>query len=335
MSDKKLNSPAGRDVRLEIIQGDALDILSGIPDESAQCVVTSPPYWGLRDYGVEGQLGLEKTPEEYVAKMVEVFHEVRRVLCKDGTLWLNMGDGYSSGGRAKYRSGASSNKGHLIQNELPRPKTPPGLKPKDLIGMPWRLALALQADGWWLRQDIIWAKPNPMPESVRDRCTKSHEYIFLLTKSARYYYDHVAIMEPCGSNTHPRISRKAMKQKLGGQQIEAGANPKCVAPGRGIKQNRSFAAACSMPALTRNKRSVWTVAIQPFPGAHFATFPENLIEPCILAGSRPRDTVCDPFAGSGTVGAVSKRLGRKFVGIELNPQYCEMARERIRAAAGP
>lgn len=261
----------------QIIVGDCLDRLKELPDGSVQCCITSPPYWGLRDYGSDDQLGLEETPEEFVTNLVDVFREVRRVLRDDGTLWLNLGDSYvgncsraSDNGRAGYgnkREGVFTKSGN-------------GLKQKDLVGIPWRVAFALQADGWYLRQDIIWHKPNPMPEPVTDRCTKSHEYIFLLTKSKRYYYDHEAIKEKCMSDT-------------------------------------------------KNKRSVWTVCPKPYKGAHFAVFPEKLIEPCVLAGCPSGSTILDPFAGSGTTGLVAKRHGCNFIGIELNPEYAELARNRI------
>jgi site-specific DNA-methyltransferase (adenine-specific) len=395
-----------------------------------QTCVTSPPYWGLRDYGVAGQLGLEATPEEYVGRMVEVFREVRRVLRADGTLWLNLGDCYCSAppgnerpdhtgnrllptrGRQKearsrgartraLRDGRHSGKhtamtagGAMVQ---PNRRALPGLKPKDLVGIPWRVAFALQADGWWLRQEIIWAKPNPMPEAVLDRPTRAHEQVFLLTKSASYFYDRHAIMEPVTGGAHPRGD---------------GLNPKAVSVGEDrsrSKQNASFSAAISGSLIAqRNRRSVWTITTKPFPGAHFATFPPDLVEPCVLAGSSEAGccsscgaplervlgervkglecapsgnaarrhrvdrggvsedlqrghqgfafpyspsadptvgwrsscgcggggqsvpcSVLDPFAGAGTTGMVARRLGRAFVGIELNPAFVDMARSRI------
>ncbi len=287
----------------QIIQGDVLEKLREIPDESVDCVITSPPYWGLRDYGVEGQLGLEKTPEEYVAKMVEVFREVRRVLKKEGTLWLNLGDSYNGSGGA----GGDYNKGGLKEGQ-PRynGRNIGSLKPKDLVGIPWRVALALQADGWYLRQDIIWAKPNPMPESVTDRCTKSHEYVFLMAKSPKYYFDGEAIKEKSVSETKER-TRKTGE----GQDSKIGT--------KGSAGNGGL----------RNKRSVWTITTKPFKEAHFATFPEDLISPMVLAGC-PKGGVClDPFIGSGTTGLVAKKLGRNYIGIELNPKYVEMAERRI------
>ncbi len=322
---------------MTLICGDALDVLGTMEAGSVQCCVTSPPYWGLRDYGVAGQLGLERTPEEYVARMVEVFREVRRVLRGDGVLWLNLGDSYATGvgkvgncpgggeqgerwkkyGPARAQVPDGKNPDAAVPTFQPNRMPLPGLKPKDLCGIPWRVAFALQADGWWLRQDIIWHKPNPMPESVRDRCTKAHEYLFMLTKSERYYYDAGAVAEPAewtgkvpdgwdqGEGAHGTIHR----------------NGRSKGPHNGAKGD------------TRNRRSVWTIATQPFPEAHFAVMPEALVEPCIAAGSREGDTVLDPFAGSGTVGVVCARAGRRFAGIELNQQYVEMARRRIEAVA--
>lgn len=354
-----------------IINADVLDGLASLPDSSVQCVVTSPPYWGLRDYGVPGQLGLEKTPEEYVSKMVAVFREVRRVLRPDGTLWLNMGDSYASkqpriayGDQGSRGPGATKGDRSII-----RDWSAWGLEEKQLVGLPWRLAFALQADGWWLRCDIIWSTPNPMPESVTDRPTKAHAYVFLLTKSARYYYDKEAVQEPWAD--HRRYDHETAPRATG-----------------------------------RNLRSVWSIATQPFPDAHFATFPEKLVEPCVKAGTSEKGCcatcgvgwvrvvektrsfesgsgrsgnlpsgkngpalqgggetldirrgpvvtsttldwtpgcahagepvqclVLDPFAGSGTVGVVCLNLHRKFIGIELSLPYCVMARRRITARA--
>jgi DNA modification methylase len=300
--------------------------------------VTSPPYWRLRDYGIEGQLGLEATPEQYVAKMVAVFREVRRVLRDDGTLWLNLGDSYCShnGGESGYGDGRAN------REERGRAIASTGLKPKDLVGIPWRVAFALQADGWYLRSDIIWAKPNPMPESVTDRPTKAHEYLFLLAKNDHYHYDADAIREPVSANTHMRMSQNLAAQ-AGSHRANGGAKTngpmravlrgssrtKLAEEGSGIKANDSFESACCLPVNERNKRSVWTIATQPFAEAHFATFPEKLVEPCVLAGCPEGGTVIDPFAGSGTTGVVAYRLGRKFIGVELNPEYAEMARRRV------
>lgn len=384
-----------------IYQGDVLEVLRTFPDECIHCVVTSPPYWSLRDYGIEGQLGLEATPEEYVSKMVEIFREVRRVLRSDGTLWLNLGDSYASSGVAGPVSGNSTlQNGNGINPKhknfaFGRAATPEGLKPKDLIGIPWRVALALQADGWWLRSDIIWSKPNPMPESVTDRPTKSHEYVFLMTKSARYFYDGEAIRESnvrewdeTNIGVNNRINTGVMEGKVLGRD----KNPHC-----------GLAKALPNPN-GRNKRTVWTIATQAYSEAHFATFPEKLVEPCILAGTstegvceicgaqyqrvikqpdfsqQPRRQNCkaegemkskgngyltsagqkwqewrnensnvtlgfqlsctcnastqpaivlDPFFGSGTTGVVAKKLGRSYIGIELNPEYIKLAEKRL------
>jgi len=289
----------------------------------AQMCVTSPPYFGLRDYGHPGQIGLEPTPEAYIAAMVEVFRCVRDVLADDGTLWLNIGDSYCSqggshdgrednqsgvGAKRVWRNGSGRADG-IIDERGQRNRngnTVIGLKPKDLIGIPWMLAFALRADGWYLRQDIIWHKPNPMPESVRDRCTKAHEYIFLLSKSERYYFHSEAMKEPaiCDRIRGPALHRDAISTN-----------------GNGGLSRRE-------PQETRNRRSVWTVATQPYSGAHFATFPPALIEPCILAGSRPADIVLDPFMGSGTTAQVAQQLGRQYIGCELNPQYLSLQSER-------
>lgn len=265
-----------------IIEGNALTALKQLPDEVVQTCITSPPYWGLRDYGVQDQIGVEMDIVEYLSKLVEVFKEVKRVLKPDGTLWLNIGDGYTSGGRTYRAPDKKTDNGYTVRGLPFRPPTPSGLKPKDLLGLPWRLAFLLQEDGWYLRADIIWYKPNALPESVKDRPTIAHEYLFLLSKSEKYYYDYQAIMEPTSS-------------------------------GKG----------------KRNKRSVWIVNTEPYPGAHFATFPPALIVPCVLAGSKPGDIVLDPFLGSGTTGLVALQNARTFIGIELNPEYCEMAAQRL------
>lgn len=281
---------------VRILVGDVRDRLRELADESVDCVVTSPPYWGLRDYGVGGQIGLEPTIGEFVSTMVDVFSEVRRVLRGDGTLWLNIGDSYNTGTSAPSKEnknakhGQWSNSAHLGR----RRANVAGLGAKNLIGVPWQVAFALQADGWCLRQDIIWHKPSPMPESATDRCTKAHEYLFMLAKSGAYYFNRAAIAEPAAA-------------KKGNASNEIG---------------------------TRNKRSVWTVSSQPFAEAHFATFPPDLIEPCILAGCRPGGIVLDPFFGAGTTGLVANRLGRSCIGIELNPDYVEIARRRIAADGG-
>jgi len=432
-----------------------LDLLPELPAESVQCVVTSPPYWALRDYGLEpqvwdehgivctdclgsgyeggkgrdqcpsckgegryrcehewgdrvpaakeshtnvgfaeysqkyyrggghkateqaqnrpnnsgqfchrcgawrGSLGLEPTPELYIKHIVDIFREVRRVLRKDGTMFLNLGDSYAAGTR-DYNS-YRRDKAHVC---VPRTAIPPGLKPKDLVGVPWRVAFALQADGWYLRSDIIWNKPNPMPESVKDRPTKSHEYLFLLTKSAKYFYDQEAIKEKGSPDTHARYARgrsdhhkwadggpgnqmiaksfEHMRKPAGWYNTEnyhgqwpgkpiPGVNPKCAEPGSGIRQNTSFSAAVKDIIEYRNKRTVWTIPTQPFPKAHFATFPEELVQICLLAGTKPGDIVLDPFAGRGTVLVVAKRMARKAVGIELNLHYCELPLRELAA----
>ena len=287
-----------------------------------QMCVTSPPYFGLRDYGHKGQIGLEQTPDEYIAAMVEVFRCVRDVLADDGTLWLNIGDSYSGSGKGPAGNlGKTHNERHMEKKHSTI--VPEGMKPKDLIGIPWMLAFALRADGWYLRQDIIWHKPNPMPESVRDRCTKAHEYIFLLTKSAKYYYDSDAIKEPCSeNNVKDFLRRKTMNNKGKGSGTYEEARPD-LCRGREAYMPKDF---------KRNKRTVWTVTTKPYKGAHFATFPPDLIEPCILASSRPDDIVLDPFMGSGTTAAVALQHGRQYLGCELNPEYGELQQERIAGA---
>lgn len=314
---------------VRILIGDCRDRLRDMPDASVHCVVTSPPYFGLRDYGHEGQIGLEPTPDDYVERLVDVFREVRRVLRDDGTLWLNLGDSYFSttkgtGGKnsstlkaKRDENGTVIGKSIITYDPIRISPGETGLKPKDLIGIPWRVALALQTDGWYLRQDIIWHKPNPMPESVRDRCTKAHEYIFLLTKSPRYYFDQEAIKEDSKTNDSRRpYTSKGAKDLDGRAEWKSG-------------QQRD-----SGDFTKRNKRSVWTVTTKPFRGAHFAAFPPDLIEPCILAGCPEGGTVLDPFFGSGTTGLVADELGRDCIGIELNPEYAEMARRRIARDGG-
>jgi len=368
--------------RAEIITGDVLEVLKTLASDSVHCVVTSPPYWGLRDYGVEGQLGLEKTPEEYIEKMVEIFREVRRVLRKDGTLFLNLGDSYW-GGKSAWATEIEQKKKRDGNANLPQ-KGYGNLKPKDLCMIPARVAIALQADGWWLRSDIIWHKPNPMPSSVEDRPTTCHEYLFLLTKSAKYYYDAEAVREPHQADTIARKDNAGRKKQ-----------PKKGADKFTYQMDKVY-----LNPVGRNKRSVWTIATQPFSDAHFATFPEKLVEPCILAGSSEvgscpecgmpwerivektggttgkswhdhsddlggglsqssrtdiptegysRKTigwecncncgtsredavpcvVMDPFCGSGTTGVVALKHRRHFIGIELNPEYVQMAEKRM------
>jgi len=311
--------------------GDCLDVLRTLDDSSVHCCVTSPPYYGLRDYGCEGQIGLEETPDAYVAKMVDVFREVRRVLRDDGTLWLNLGDSYvasacgvKEGGVSKksglhganrgetYRATLAAGHGHAVD------KTRFGLPPKNLIGIPWRVAFALQADGWWLRQDIIWHKPNPMPESVRDRCTKAHEYVFLMAKAERYYFDAKAISE--------ELKESSVKRNQSGWN---GNEERGYVNGPQNHMSKYLGSEAAKQATHRNRRSVWTVSSQPFKGAHFATFPPKLIEPCILAGCPVGGTVLDPFGGSGTTGMVAIKHGRAATLIELNAEYVEIAKERI------
>ena len=360
-----------------LLLGNCLDVLSTLPESSVQCCVTSPPYWGLRDYGtakweggdvkcdhspekrggrfatevsakqasntgsgtmsarecpcgairIDAQLGLEETPVAYVENMVAVFRAVRRVLRDDGTLWLNLGDSYSGAAGGNNRgegAGGGKERGKAMGfGTLPKRKDlEGGLKHKDLAGIPWRVAFALQADGWWLRQDIIWHKPNPMPESVTDRCTKSHEYIFLLTKSAKYFYDSEAVKERgamvAGDSAGSSQRDTQETHGLGGGN--SGIN---------LAKQKLAAELQENGYSMRNKRSVWTVTIKPFKGAHFATFPPDLIEPCILAGSAPNTLVLDPFNGAGTTGVVAVQHGRRYIGIELNPEYLEMSRKRI------
>ncbi len=310
-----------------ILVGDVRASLATIDPGSVQTCVTSPPYWGLRDYGHDGQIGIEATPDAYVAQLVAVFREVRRVLRDDGTVWLNLGDCYSTGAGSvgDCPGGGKQGESWKMRGVMTPPNRMklPGLKPKDLVGIPWRVAFALQADGWYLRSDIIWSKPNPMPESVTDRPTKAHEYIFLLSKSARYYYDADAVAE-FGSGLQGGRQRDAAAKKF--KYADAAYKKRDVGNGHSGLERCEY-------TDKRNKRSVWNVATQPYADGHFATFPEELILPCILAGSRPGDLVLDPFAGSGTTGAVSVRHQRNFIGCELNPAYVELARKRIGAVA--
>lgn len=318
----------------EIIVADARDGLTRLADQSAQCVVTSPPYWALRDYGVPGQIGLESTIDEFVAALSTVFRDVWRVLRDDGTLWLNLGDTYNSNQVGGFDTNGDG-------GDRKRAAATPIIartRPKNLLGVPWRVAFALQADGWYLRSDIIWHKPNPMPESVTDRPTRAHEYLFLLTKRERYYYDSDAIRTPAlddprgpglhngyappGQLPHGGALRDGVKHRSdkqrGHSRRHAGFDARWDAMSRAEQLARGA-----------NKRTVWTIATQGFSGGHFAVFPEALVEPCLLAGSRSGDLVVDPFAGSGTVGVVALRHGRRFVGIEISPEYAEIARQRI------
>lgn len=263
----------------EIVVGDVRKVLHGFPDGLFQACITSPPYWGLRDYGIEGQIGAEMDIRDYIKDLVLVFREVRRVLADDGTFWLNVGDSYTSGGRT-WRDDDAKNKGRGMSYRAP---TPEGLKPKDLIGVPWRIAFALQEDGWFLRTDIVWNKPNCQPESVKDRPTRSHEFVFLFSKSEKYFYDHEAVKEPA---LDP-------KQK------------------------------------SKNRRTVWNINTEPYPGSHFAVYPRQLVRLCVLAGSKTGDRILDPFFGSGTTGVACNELDRQCTGIELNEEYAELARERL------
>jgi DNA modification methylase len=319
-----------------IYNENCLETLKRMPDNYISCCVTSPPYYGLRDYGHKDQIGLEETPEKYVAKLVELFSEVKRVLKDDGTLWLNLGDSYAGSGKGTG-----------------------GCKPKDLIGIPWMVAFALRADGWYLRQDIIWSKPNPMPESVTDRCTKAHEYIFLLSKSQKYYFDQDSIKQPVADSSVIRLAQQIEKQK-GSDRVpgKTNGNMKAVGPGRKPRPDDSRGgnqgSKNGIPAMAidgsgvnghsgyfdicgnligdgmANKRSVWNVPTMPFKEAHFATFPEDLIIPCIKAGSPENGIVYDPFMGAGTTALVSRKLNRNFIGSEINPEYVKIAEKRIK-----
>lgn len=330
-----------------ILTGDCREVLRALPDASVNCCVTSPPYWGLRDYGHADQIGQESTPEEYVASLVAVFREVRRVLRADGTLWLNLGDSYCSqggshdgrednqpgvGAARAWRNGSGCADGVVDQRgqRNRNGNTVRSLKPKDLVGVPWRVAFALQSDGWWLRSDIIWHKPNPTPESVTDRPTKSHEYIFLLSKSATYYYDAAAIAEASGSwngSTFDGDRDLTVRPSTGrGPRNIVGNMSK-----RGVTRTTeglNLKTAAEKTGPTRNRRDVWTVTTSPYSGAHFATFPPALIVPCILAGCPAGGTVLDPFGGSGTTGDVASGNGRRAILIELNPEYAKLAQDR-------
>jgi DNA modification methylase len=320
-----------------IITGDCIDGMRTLPAGVVQTCVTSPPYWGLRDYGCAGQIGLEPTPDEYVARMRDVMREVWRVLRDDGTLWLNLGDSYAGSwgnqGRTEERGTQRPINGPMMQNLAPYPVKQSntgaipkgsGLKPKDLVGIPWRVAFALQADGWYLRSDVIWAKPNPMPESVKDRPTKAHEYVFLLSKNERYFYDAAAVAEKCADST-------IADARIGTERV-ADFEGAADAFGEGTSASRRLARNAVGNKHSRNRRTVWTITPKPFTGAHFATMPPDLARVCILAGSPPGGLVLDPFAGSGTTGVVACEHGRSFVGCELNPAYVSMAENRIAKA---
>ncbi len=329
---------------ITIYHGDAVAVLAALPDGCVNCCVTSPPYWGLRDYGVAGQIGLESTPDAYVAKMVEVFREVRRVLRDDGTLWLNLGDAYASGKGTCFNPGGGPQSAiHNYQDKQRHPLNPgnkstlkaSGLKPKDLVGIPWRVAFALQADGWYLRQDIIWHKPNPMPNSMKDRCTTAHEYIFLLSKSARYYYNAEAVQEPSVTDDprrpygSPGANALDARGEQGAGRERGPANRK---RGEFNGKTNSLPGREAFRVFTekRNRRSVWTVTPKPYKGAHFATFPPDLIDPCIKAGCPAGGVVLDPFFGSGTTAKVAQDNGCKCIGIELNESYITLALDRLR-----
>lgn len=341
----------------QILVGDCLELLRQMPDQSVHCCVTSPPYFGLRDYGVDGQIGLEETPAEFIARLVEVFREVRRVLSDDGTCWVNMGDSYAGSwgghGRDDMGLGISALSARQLAASQRKDKkvTQRGFKPKDLMGMPWRLAFALQDDGWYLRQDIIWHKPNPMPESIRDRCTKAHEYLFLLSKSRRYYFDQAAISEPLAPASVERLAQEGWEEQEGSGRVPGKTNGAMKAVGGKRSKRYSFARETKATAGEhgqkgqhrpdrpdidysdkRNKRSVWSVATVGFKGAHFATFPPELIRPCILAGAPRGGLVLDPFGGAGTTGLVAMQEGRRSILCELNPGYADIARARLDTA---
>jgi len=302
----------------KILLGDCLEVLKTLPDNSIDCCVTSPPYYGLRDYGCDGQIGLEETPEMFVASLMAVFNEVNRVLKKEGTLWFNMGDTYNAykanTGDTKYAgiSGRPTHKTGL---------TVSALKNKDLIGIPWMCAFALRANGWYLRQDIIWHKPNPMPESVTDRCTKAHEYIFLLSKSNQYYYDNEAIKEDSVDKESYTGRRERNAPTMAKHDLKNLKNAGSIQENGKLTSGQIYE--------KRNKRSVWTVTTKPFSGSHFATFPEDLISDCIKAGCPEGGIVLDPFSGAGTTALVAAKLNRKYIGIELNPEYLKIAEKRI------
>ncbi len=338
---------------IDLRVGSCIDRLREMPEKCVQTCVTSPPYFGLRNYhGGDKEIGKEKTPAEFVASLVAVFREVRRVLKDDGTVWLNLGDSYARTGGTDRQVSSTAKAGNtrrtMQQIDDRTQKAPEGMKDKQLLGIPWRVAFALQDDGWILRQDIIWSKPNPMPESVRDRCTKAHEYIFLLSKKPKYYFDSEAIRNP----PSPALLKQVAEGYGGedtkdfeesGAQSASGTKSRIIDGARkkvdrmrghdrthdGFKGKWDQLTRAEQMALGSNKRSVWTCATKPFKGAHFATFPPDLIEPCILAGSRPGDRVLDPFLGSGTTGVVATKHGRSITGIDLNPEYLAMASDRI------
>lgn len=335
----------------QILVGDCIDMMRTLPDESVHTCVTSPPYYGLRDYGVEGQMGLEATPDEFVGALVSVMREVKRVLRDDGTLWLNIGDSYNARPGQRKQTDKAGSKQQSVRGSTAAPsRCVDSIKPKDLIGIPWRVAFALQADGWYLRQDIIWSKPNPMPESTRDRCTKAHEYIFLLSKSRQYYYDQDAVKEPVAASSIVRLAQD-LEQQHGSDRVPGKSNGSMKAvrarrdsfkrddskreqaiPGQSVGTHRPDREESAYPLDMRNKRSVWSVPTVGFKGAHFATFPPDLIRPCILAGAPRGGVVLDPFGGAGTTSLVSMQEGRRSIICELNPEYAALARARIDSA---
>ena len=329
-----------------IINGNSLEVLKSLPDNSIDCCVTSPPYYALRDYGCDGQIGLEETPEKYIESLCDVFSEVRRVLTPEGTLWLNIADSYWGGGwrNAQFNEHSGDiqkgSKGTYCGLSLPACKGNVGdYKPKDLIGIPWMLAFALRSQGWYLRQDIIWQKPNPMPESVTDRCTKSHEYIFLLSKSQRYYFDHEAIQEKATSSDKPRVfgannQKGTLRNDIG--RVYKPRTKNCQYDGQRPNSMHLAREAGMSDEIypVRNKRDVWTVNTKPCKEAHFATYPFELIKPCILAGCPENGIVLDPFMGSGTTAIVARSLNRNYLGVELNPEYIKIAHKRLEKHLG-
>lgn len=340
----------------QIFNGDALSELKKLSDKSIDCCVTSPPYFRLRDYEMDNQIGLEKTPQEYVERIVSVFSEVRRVLKDNGTLWINLGDSYNGSGKGGNEEMYQKKKLKKARNGKSTELN--NLKQKDLIGIPWRVAFALQEDGWYLRQDIIWHKLNPMPESVSDRCTKSHEYIFLLSKTKKYFFDANAIKEPCvwdtGGLTEMRSNRAEFFHKAMPTAMKNGIRPKKKGPqtfggekarirqqnggdlrnGNRSDKNSQWGKMWDSESPTRNKRSVWSIATAPFKDSHFAVFPPDLIKPCILAGCPKQGIVLDPFMGAGTTALVARQYNRNYIGIELNPQYVEIAKRRLESSLG-
>jgi DNA modification methylase len=320
--------PYHKDPHITIFHADCRKGMAFLTDESVDCCVTSPPYWGLRDYGAEEQIGLEGSFEDYLQSLSQVFREVRRVLKNDGTLWLNLGDAYASKGGSGHQGkhGYRYNRTHT-QRQLLAAAGTSGLKNKELVGIPWMVAFMLRAEGWFLRSDIIWHKPNPMPESVTHRPTKAHEYIFLLSKSEKYYYDAGAIMEPVSGSSHSRGS--GLNPKAVSSPVSFQDRDRQFSKGRKIKQNASFSSSVRNLVTERNRRTVWTVASHPYDGAHFATFPPSLIRPCIQAGCPKGGVVLDPFGGSGTTGQVAKEEGRRAILFEINQEYLNLQRQRI------